>query len=104
MEDGIYYLTFSQLAQTHNIFRNALGIPSGMSEQVLKEKLAVYFEVDAEWVMSDSKTYSLCFKGALRNKAVTAENAFKIITDAAKIIRQSIFSHEPKYDFATQQF
>ena len=108
VDDGEHRLTFPHLVRVHNEYRETLGIPSvptgKASDQGLKEKLGLYFEGEADWVKRDDKTNSVCFHSGLRNDDVSPDNAFKIIGDAGKIIREAIFKHGPTYDFENQQF
>ena len=101
VEEGQYYITFPHLVLVHNEYRETLGIPSkesrgGAPDQALKEKLGLHFNGEADWVKRDDKTYSLCFQSGLRKNAFTHDhdNAFKILGDAAKIIREAMFNHE----------
>ena len=65
VEDGTYNITFPELVLLHNHYRETLGLQIGISEQVLKEKLGLHFENEADWVKCDGKTYSLCFESCL---------------------------------------
>ena len=104
VEGGDYYPTFPDLLGAHTRYREVAGLEGGISEHLLKQKLTEHFEGQANWVKRDNKTLSLCFQRGLRHDAVTLDDSFKNIAATAKIIRNSIFNHEAKYEFANQQF
>ena len=104
VEEGECYHTFPKLAQMHNGYRATLGIDSGISENLLKDKLKVYFEEQATWVKLDGKTLSLCFHDGLRNDAVTVDDEYKIMLKAGKLLRKAMFNHTHDYTFANMQF